>query len=159
MALPQLLGGGNDNFAIGIGYILLAAVGVTGSNLIIKRIAGEVDGLSAMGLQLLIGSLPLGLWAVSFEDQSQVIWSTRFLVSLFGLGFFGSALVYWLWFSVLQTVRLTQANAFTFLVPVFGLLFGVVFFGEALSVIQWSGIAATLFGIYLVNRRPNERPN
>lgn len=59
IALPQLLDGGQEGSAIGFAYIVLAAVGVTISNVAIKSVAGKVDGLFAMGLQLLIGSAPL----------------------------------------------------------------------------------------------------
>jgi len=151
IALPQLLGGAGDGTAIGFAYIILAAAGVTVSNVAIKSIAGEVDGLFAMGIQLLIGSIPLSIAAYFMEDQSTVQWTPTFIASLLGLALFGSALVYWLWFSVLETVALNRAIAFSFLVPVFGLAIGAMFFGEQLSGIQFSGIALAILGIAIVN--------
>ena len=151
IALPQLLGGAGDGTAIGFAYIILAAAGVTVSNVAIKSIAGEVDGIFAMGIQLLIGSIPLSIAAYFMEDQSAVQWTPTFIASLLGLALFGSALVYWLWFSVLETVALNRAIAFSFLVPVFGLAIGAMFFGERLSGIQFSGIALAVLGIAIVN--------
>ena len=151
IALPQLLGGAGDGTAIGFAYIILAAAGVTVSNVAIKSIAGEVDGIFAMGIQLLIGSIPLSIAAYFMEDQSTVQWTPTFIASLLGLALFGSALVYWLWFSVLETVALNRAVAFSFLVPVFGLAIGAMFFGERLSGIQFSGIALAILGIAIVN--------
>jgi len=151
IALPQLLGGAGDGTAIGFAYIILAAAGVTVSNVAIKSIAGEVDGIFAMGIQLLIGSIPLSIAAYFMEDQSTVQWTPTFIASLLGLALFGSALVYWLWFSVLETVALNRAIAFSFLVPVFGLAIGAMFFGERLSGIQFSGIALAVLGIAIVN--------
>ena len=151
IALPQLLGDAGDGTAIGFAYIILAAAGVTVSNVAIKSIAGEVDGIFAMGIQLLIGSIPLSIAAYFMEDQSTVQWTPTFIASLLGLALFGSALVYWLWFSVLETVALNRAIAFSFLVPVFGLAIGAMFFGERLSGIQFSGIALAVLGIAIVN--------
>ena len=153
IALPQLLAGGQDGSAIGFAYIVLAAAGVTISNVAIKSIAGQVDAIYAMGLQLLMGSVPLAIAAALLEDQSTIVWNTTFSLSLLGLALFGSALVYWLWFSVLEAVALNRAITFSFLVPIFGLTIGALFFGERLSGIQFSGIALVILGIVFVNLR------
>ena len=157
IAAPQLLDGSDQNYAVGVGFILLAALGVTLSNVAIKTIAGEVDVLMAMGFQLLIGALPLAIGAAISEDPFSVAWNPTFVTSLLLLSLLGSALVYWLWFSALATVELTRANSFSFLVPVFGLSLGILFFDEKLSGIQIAGISLILFGIMLVNRaRPKD---
>ena len=157
IALPQLLDGGQEGSAIGFAYIVLAAVGVTISNVAIKSIAGKVDGLFAMGLQLLIGSAPLAFAALALEDQNAIQWNAVFTASLLGLALFGSALVYWLWFSVLEAVELNRAIVFSFLVPIFGLSIGALFFGERLSGIQFSGIALVILGIVFVNLKGARR--
>ena len=104
IALPQLENEVQDGTAIGFAYIVLAAVGVTISNVAIKSIAGEVDGLFAMGFQMLIGSVPLAVAALLLEDQSAIQWTSVFVMALWGLALCGSALVYWLWFSGLEVV-------------------------------------------------------
>ncbi len=151
IALPRLLAGGQDGSAIGFAYIVLAAAGVTISNVAIKSIAGQVDAIYAMGLQLLMGSVPLAIAAALLEDQSTIVWNTTFTLSLLGLALFGSALVYWLWFSVLEAVALNRAIVFSFLVPIFGLTIGALFFAERLSGIQFFGIALVILGIVFVN--------
>ncbi len=75
------------------------------------------------------------------------------------LGFFGivllalpgTALAYWLWFRVLEQVELNRANAFSFLVPSFGLSMGVVFFQESIGILAAAGISLIVLGIILVN--------
>lgn len=151
---PQLWSGTEGSYAIGIAYILLAALGVTVSNVLIKRIAGEVDAIVAMGIQMLLGSLPLAFGAWLLEDPSNVVWSPLFVLVLTGLSLFGSALVYWLWFSILERVPLNRANAFSFLIPVFGLSMGILFYGETMGWLEVGGIVLTLLGIVLVNRSP-----
>lgn len=152
IAAPAALSGTEESYAIGFGFILLAAIGVTVSNVAIRTIASEVDGLSAMGYQLLIGALPLTAAALIYENPLSIEWTTTFITALFALSLFGSALVYWLWFSALAAVELTRANVYSFLVPVFGLTIGFLFFDERFSAFQLVGIALILLGIVVVNR-------
>lgn len=150
---PQLFSEGQNNYILGVAYIVLAALGITVSNVLIKRIAGNVDALMAMGLQMLIGSIPLILGAWAMEEPTAIRWSFTFVAALLGLSLFGTALVYWLWFSVLEKAPLNRANAFSFLIPIFGLTIGTLFYGESLGWSQLIGIALTVLGVGLVTRR------
>ncbi len=151
IAAPKALSGGQESYLIGISYIVLAALGVTVSNVAIKHLAGRADPLMAMGLQLLIGSIPLALAAALTEDVTAIQWSFTFVLVLLTLALFGSALVYVIWMSVLEDVPLGQANAFFFLVPVFGLSMGALFFGETLDWFTGLGIALAISGIVLAS--------
>ena len=106
----------------------------------------------AMGFQLLIGALPLMVIAWTLEEPQDIIWSNRFLFALVGLSLPGTALVYWLWFRILEKVPLNHANAFAFLIPIFGLSMGVLLYGEEIGWFEASGVALTLLGIALVSR-------
>lgn len=152
IAAPRLFSGGQENYIIGLAYIILAALGITVSNVLIKRIAGNVDALMAMGLQMLIGSIPLALGAWIMEQPATIQWSITFVWALLGLSIFGTALVYWLWFSVLERTPLNRANAFSFLIPIFGLTISALFYGETLGWPQLVGIALTILGVGLVTR-------
>ncbi|MEL0108376.1 MAG: DMT family transporter [Rhodospirillaceae bacterium] len=153
IALPKFTSSGADEFSIGTAYIILAVLGITISNVLIKKLAGTVDALIAMGWQLVLGSIPLAIIAWSMEDPMSIKWSFPFLFSLLSLSLFGTALVYWLWCTVLAKVELNRANVFSFLVPIFGLGMGVSFYEEKLSWPIIVGTGLTLFGIVLVNRR------
>lgn len=151
IATPQLFTGQGESYAIGVAYILLAAFGITVSNVMIRRIAGKVDAIMAMGLQLLIGAVPLAVAAFVLEEPGSVDWSLDFVLILGGLSLFGSSFAYWLWISVLEKTELNRANAFSFLVPVFGLMAGFLFYGETLGWTDIVGIGLTLAGIGLVS--------
>ncbi len=155
---PQLFSSGQESYILGMAYILLAALGITVSNVLIKRIAGKVDAIMAMGLQMLIGSIPLVLGAWAMEDPTSIQWSFTFVGVLIALSLFGTALVYWLWFSVLAKAPLNRANAFSFLVPIFGLTIGALFYGETLAWLQIVGIALVLLGVGLVTRQGTKPP-
>lgn len=143
---------GTDTQLLGIVFILMAAVGIAVSNVALKRLAGRVDVLRAMGWQLLIGALPLGVLAVSIEDIGSIDWSWRFVADLIVLSVLGTSAAFVLWFDLLRRSTLSQLNVFTFLTPIFGLIMGVAFFAEQLHVLELAGIGLSLLGIYAVSR-------
>ncbi len=141
----------NNDSLLGIAYVLLAAAGITVSNVAFKRLAGTVDALMASGAQLLIGTVPLAFIAAVAENPSEVDWSPKFLLILFSLALPGTSVVYWLWLSVLETLTLNRANAFSFLVPIFGLTLGIAFYGEVLTTSVSAGASLAFLGILIVN--------
>ena len=76
------------------------------------------------------------------------------MAALLTLALLGTSLVYWLWFSLLETVELNRASAFSFLIPVFGLAMGVGFFGEHIGWQEAVGVGLTVVGLDLVVRSP-----
>lgn len=152
IALPGLAADPIRGYSLGIAYVVLAATGVAIGNVAIKRLTGQVDPIMAIGFQLLIGAAPLALLSMLTEDVSSLTWSTDFVVVLVTLSVFGSSLAFWLWFEALERVELNQANAFTFLVPIFGLMIGAAFFSERLEAVQIAGVVLVLTGILLVQR-------
>lgn len=151
IAIPGFLSGIDNGYLIGLFLIILAALGVTVSNVLIRRISPKVDALSAMGWQLIIGSMFLAIIAVNTEEISNITWNIPFLTSLFVLAIPGTAVAYWLWCEVLKNEELNRANAFSFLVPVFGLVMGAVFFNEKIGVLASLGVILILVGIVIVN--------
>ncbi len=153
IAAPRLFGPARGNtFLLGIGYIVLAALGITIANVVFKRVAGTVDPVMAIAAQLLIGSIPLAVAASVTESTADITWSRAFLFSLVGLALPGTALAFWLWLTVLETTTLIRANAFSFLVPLFGFAMGVVFYAEAVTVPLVVGMTVAIAGIVAVNR-------
>ena len=151
IALPSLLSDTGGNYMGGIGFIILAALGITVSNVLIRQMASRIDPLSAMGWQLILGSIFLAAIALITEDVSAVTWNTPFILSLLGLALPGTALAYWLWCRVLGQVELNRANAFSFLVPIFGLAMGAMFYQEQIGVFTAAGIGLTVLGIVQIN--------
>lgn len=162
ISVPQLQTPTADMFGLGIAYILLAAIGITVSNVLIRALADRVDLLMAMGLQMLIGGFPLMLGAALFEDPLSVTVSPRFLLILLAISLLGTSVAYWLWSEILRTTELSRANAFAFLVPGFGLAMGAAFFGETIGLLAGIGILGTLTGIALMNSdrsTPSPKPH
>ena len=152
IAIPQIMAAQGESYLIGTGYILLSALGITVSNVLIRKQAHQVDALMAMGAQMLIGGVPLAIGAFTLEQPGSVVWSLKFVLVLGALSLFGSSLAYWLWSQILRKTELNRANAFSFLVPVFGLSLGALFFNERLGWFEFIGIGLSLVGIAMASR-------
>lgn len=159
IAWPGMVASTTENYALGIAYIGLAAAGVAIGYVVMKRIAGQVDAIMAMGVQLLLGGVPLAILSLSTEDLSTIDWSWQFVTALVLLAVFVTALAFWLWFVALQEVTLSKANAFTFLVPLFGLAIGATFFDERLGWSSLVGSALVVIGIVFVQQNDRGRSN
>lgn len=151
IAAPSLNSEISASHWVGIAYITLAATGVSVGNTGMKLLPRGTDTLVAMGLQLLLGAVPLALLSTATEDWSRVTWSSpSFVLVLVVLAVFGTSLAFWLWFSALSQIALNRANAFTFLVPIFGLFIGAAAFGERLGWPQVAGAVLVILAILLV---------
>jgi len=169
IAVPHLLGPGADGYVSGFAYLGLATLGVAIGNAVMKYLARSMDAFMGTGLQLLIGGIPLAIAAYLLEDTSAVQWSAQFGFVLISLALAGTALPYWLWFSILRHVPLGRANAWTFLVAPLGLLMGFAFFGERPGFLTAGGTGLVVLGIWLAQsagrpaddamRRGNPMPN
>lgn len=101
-------------------------------------------GVTALVAPLL--SLALGeTWSLSYSAQA---WGSLGLQTT--VGAFASYLT-WMW--LLRHYPATQMSSFTFLTPVFALVFGVVLLGEALTLQLTLALVGVAVGIVLVNRR------
>lgn len=137
---------------LGIGYVLLAAFGVAFSNVLLKRLAGQVDLLMATGLQFTLGGAALLLFALMSEQPIRIQWTASFTLTLMVLSLAGTALAFFLWFSLMGRNQLNHLNTFTFLTPFFALMMGVLFFNERLSWLELGGIALILGSVLWVNQ-------
>lgn len=155
VALPGFNVNGANSSPVGIGFIMLGAVGVAAGNVLLKKLAGQVDLLMATGLQFILGGAPLLALAWMWESPDQVVWNGPFVAVLLALGLLGTAVPFALWFSLLHHSELNRLNTATFLTPAFALILGVLFFSESLRWVEMLGIAFILAGVLWANRRSN----
>lgn len=109
-----------------------------------KQLAG-VSPLAVSAGSMLAASivlLPLATWHWPAVMPSTTAWLMAVL-----LGIACTAIAFVLYFRLIVNVGPTKAITVTFLIPVFAVLFGVVFLDEMLSVSMVAGGAVILFGI------------
>ena len=145
VAVPS--GGGR-----GAGLALLAAVSITAGTLLARRLAG-VDLLALGAWQFLLGGAGLAVAAVLVEGPPTVIsWTVRFAAGVTVFAVVATAVPYVLWFTELRRASLASVTAWTLLVPVVGVVLGVVVLGEGIGLVQGAGDAIVVAALVLVAR-------
>ncbi|MBC3420415.1 MULTISPECIES: DMT family transporter [unclassified Pseudomonas] len=132
-------GQGGDEYLLGIGLALGAALLYALAALIIKRLSGTPPHLIAL-IQVSTGALLLAPW-VGFGGLPA---APAALGSLVTLGVVHTGLMYVLLYSAIQRLPTALTGALSFIYPIAAILVDWVAFGHRLAPLQWLGVALIL---------------
>jgi drug/metabolite transporter (DMT)-like permease len=133
--------------------MLLAALSMAVGTILVPFVTKYVDPVIATGWHMILGGIPLAIGSFGLEsNQWTAITSSDWLAIAYST-VFGSAISYGLFFYFAAKGNLTSLSSLTFLTPVFALLFGSLFLGERLDLLQWCGVCLTLVSIVFINQR------
>ncbi len=150
---PDLFTQGFSGAVIGQLAIILASLGYAiGSVTVRKYLRGVPSAtLSALqlGFALLWVTLPALLWEKPWTMQPTALaW-----FSALWLGLLGTGLAYLFFFQLIKSIGATPTTMVTYVIPVFAVIFGVIFLDERLYWAQLGALALIFTGVWLVNRR------
>jgi drug/metabolite transporter (DMT)-like permease len=141
-------GGSFTGLAVAAGLVAAFCYGLTGVYL--KRWAGGVPSRGlAVGTQVVAGIVLLPL--VPFAPPYAPL-TVEAALSMLALGVICGGVAYVLYYRLIKDIGATGALTVTYLIPVFGVLFGAVFLGETLSLQMLAGAALVLLGTVFVLR-------
>jgi len=124
------------------------------TTLYIKRFMAEKVKPIHTFLYQLIFSIPV-LLIVSFILEPQ--WIYKIDTSILGLVIYQGMIVafmsYLIWFKLIHEYSVSRLSAFTFLAPIYGVLFGILFLKEEFTFSLMVGLPMVCFGIFFVNWR------
>lgn len=133
----------------GAGLALAAALSIAIGALLARRASGL--NLLALGAgQFLLGGAALAGAAALVEGPPVIAWSAQFVAVLAVLAVAATALPYLLWFGELRRASITSVTAWTLLVPVVGVILGVVALGERITLAEGIGDAIVVAALALV---------
>lgn len=132
--------------------ILLVASVVWASSTILIKLFRFQDMLTVTAWQTFLGSLPLLAIGFLFETKP-IDFNWNFGLWLLYIAVPGSAFAWWAWNGMVQRYSASRVSVFLFLIPVCGVLSGVLLLGESLSYSLLIGGALVASGIILVNLR------
>jgi drug/metabolite transporter (DMT)-like permease len=118
-----------------------------------RKVLGGLTPLAATSYAALWGTLMLGAVAIPEIVQlraGQFDW--RMTVSLLYLGVLGTAVAFVWYYTSVQRFGASVASIFNNLVPVFGVLTGVLLLGEALMPSMLIGGVIAIVGVLMVSR-------
>jgi drug/metabolite transporter (DMT)-like permease len=133
---------------LSVGASLAAALSYGFGGVYAKRAFSGLPPLSmAIGQQAGAGLLLLPPAAVSLPGEAP---SFAVVLSVLALALLSTALAYLLYFRLITSVGPTSTLTVTFLVPVFGLLFGALFLNEPVGAGMLVGLGVILSSVALV---------
>jgi drug/metabolite transporter (DMT)-like permease len=138
-------------FMWAVGACLCASFSYGMTGVLIKKWGAGVPSRGiAVGAQLVaaVVLLPLLPFMPPLAAPSAVV-----LANLLGLGVLASGIALLLYFRLMADIGATRALTVTFLVPVFGLLWGMLLLGESLTGAGMAGAVLVLAGTVLVTVR------
>ena len=147
LALVALPGGGGG----GSGLSLLAAAAITTGTLLARRI-GRLDLVAVSALHFVLGGVALAALAGIAEGAPHIAWTLRFAGLLAFLALVGTAAAFVAWFHETQACRLDLLSAWTFLVPVVGIVLAAVVLGERPTGWTLVGLVTVLISLWIVLR-------
>lgn len=133
--------------------MLLAALSMAVGTILVPFVTRYVDSVIATGWHMILGGIPLAIGSCYLESNQWVSISSYDWLAIAYSTVFGSAIAYGLFFYFAAKGNLTSLSSLTFLTPVFALLFGSLFLGETLDLLQWCGVSLTLVSILFINQR------
>ncbi len=128
---------------------VLAAISYAFGGVYVKRTFTGVDPLSlATGQQLAAALvlLPMVLFNIPAVPVSKVV-----VVSVIGLAVLCTALAYLLYFYLIAAVGPTKTLTVTFLVPLFGVIWGILFLKENVTTGMVVGLLIILSSIFMIS--------
>ena len=133
---------------LSVGAMLAASFGYALGSVYAKRtFAGSPPLAIAIGQLTVAAMLMLPLAAASVPTERP---STIVVLSMLGLALPSTAVAYMLYFRLIENVGPTSTSTVTLLVPLFGLLFGVVLLDEPVGWGTLAGLTLILSSVTLV---------
>jgi drug/metabolite transporter (DMT)-like permease len=148
------LNGGVDLY--GLGLCVVGVVALTFATLAVRGATSGGNFLMVVGLQMLVGSLVLGVVAVPLETF-EVDWSWT-LVAAFAYTTLVPGLAATLaWFWLVNRIGAVKAATFHFLNPFLGVAIAALVLSETLSLQDLVGVAVIMLGILAVQLSRQKR--
>lgn len=159
-----IIKGGREGFSmdsdtfIGDIIILLSAVVWGGFTILSKPFLSRYTPIQFSTIMSTIGCIVLFL--IGLPNMTAIDWTSVSYAAYGGViysGLLSIGAAYIIWNYGLQVVGAVHTATYQNLVPVFGLVFGVVLLSEELSILQYSGSALVIAGIVLARFKKKKK--
>jgi drug/metabolite transporter (DMT)-like permease len=151
----------HDGFSSGAAHFLLGDIAVIGAatawaftTIVVRTTTlGQIQPERTLFFQLFFSSIALIGLCFTVEIPLPDTLSINAMASLFLQSVIIAAASYLFWFWLLRHYLASKVSAFSFLTPMFGLLFGFFLAGDPINSSLIAAFISIVLGIYLVNRR------
>ncbi len=139
---------GSDGNILAQSAIILAGIGYVISGVIVARIKGvTADSISA-SIFVCASVIVLPFWLI-MEQPWNMHLETESLLALTHLGLVSTGMAFLMRYYIILRAGAVFLSYVAFIIPIFGILFGVMFLGETLSTNTLGAVILILSGVYL----------
>ena len=147
------LSGGRGDSLLGELALVLSSLSYAVGNVFVRvKMRGFHPTVPAF-FQVSIAFLLIAVLALLFESPVQLPGSARTWFAVVWLGVFGSSLAYLIYFRLVHVLGATRLSLITFLMPIVGIVGGVLVLNETIDIRTIVGATIILAGVGLVNSR------
>jgi len=119
-----------------------------------RRYLRTLPSLVAPTAQLLVATIYMVPLALYFERPFSLSWpSLQAVGSLVALAVIGTALAFVVYYKIIEVAGATHLSVVTYILPVFGVILGVLILNEQLTWNAYVGCGLILSGVMVVNGR------
>ena len=137
----------NGNFW-GQGAVILAGIGYTISGVIAARVKGiSADSVSA-SVFVVASLIALPFWLI-IESPWNLELEMESIIALTHLGFVSTGIAFLMRYYIILRAGAVFFSYVAFIIPMFGIFFGVIFLDETLSLSTMVAVLLILSGVYL----------
>jgi len=155
LVIPDLTAHGLSGDVFGALAVVLASISYAVAALFVRlKMRGMNVYEQSIGQLAVTAVLALPLAAPALPHVHLALLS---LGAVLALGVGGSGVAYLLYYYTMHTLGPVRATGVTFMVPITAVFWGVILLRESLTLVTVAGMAVTLTGIVLANRRARAR--
>lgn len=136
---------------IGLLCLMISVFSVMGYSFVLQKLANKYNAYTVISAQNVIGIiyfLPLFLF-MDLPGIASVSWDARLWVPLIALGIFCSAVAFFLFTLGIQSIGVTKATIFTYVIPVITAIASFFIMNEEFSPRKILGMLITMAGLFI----------
>lgn len=145
--------------AFGLVLCLIGAAALASATLIVRGVDLGTGLLMVVGLQMLVGSISLAPVVYMLEDPTTVRLTGSLITAFIYITIVPGVIATLLWFHLVKRIGATQAAAYHFLNPAFGVIIASLLLAENINLLDGFGVAiimASILMVQLSSRRHTE---
>ncbi|GJM14929.1 MAG: membrane protein [Thermodesulfobacteriota bacterium] len=136
----------------GVSILVAAYVTFAANGVLVEKWAKGIDPLVTTTYFLFFASIMLGALALIFESPDHLPWTTDNYIEELLLGLFCTGAGYYGYYFLVYKAGAYFSSFIFFLLPVMGMLAGILILKEDFTYLRLLGVPIVLAGVYLVNR-------
>jgi len=143
----------NRKVLFGCILVLLGVVLASYPTVYVKTKKHKYDSIVLTTMSLIIGAVIHTFGALIAGEFGLMSWSFRNIGAAAYLGIFGSAVTFYIYYSLMHQMEVVKLSFVSFITPIIATLVGVIFLHEAVAFLEIFGIGLIFAGLSLYDFR------